>query len=460
MRNCSDRSSAAGMPRAATSTATPRWARFLIGALAICALGVAPGVAGATRSAPGADAATAKLGVVPNGEGTVALDPTPAGKEACVGTPDELQYWGSPDELQYCEYDYDRGQEVTMTAVSNVAGTTFVGWSDARCPGTGPCTLRMDTDWQSVTALFSEQRVKVAFGGPGMGTVTTQDGRVCPPGPEGQRPWFFDCGRFPLMSQVTLRANPSGSPPSIPTWEGSLCDPPAPKKGEELCTLTVYGVRWGSVSFDDDPGGDFSPTVSVHFRVLKQGSGSGTVRSESIDCGRRCAVEKFFGDRETLVADAAPGSTFEGWRRGCSSAPRCSLAVGPVTTVVAIFDESATDKSGGSSGTEPAPGAYRRPSRTSAPFVARLKRIAVTGRGRHRSVLMRVQVNAPARVRAVLWRGRHRVAGRLWRVNAGTPLLRLRVPTGARPGRYQLRLTLRDASGHVTHVGRRVRLSR
>jgi hypothetical protein len=454
MPNRSERPSAGGISRAATSTAAPRPLRLLICALAICALGAAPGVAGAAPSALSADAATVKLGVVPNGEGTVTLDPLPAGTDACVGSPDTLESWGSPDELMYCEYEYDRGQEVTLTAVSDAAGIDFVGWSDARCAGTGPsCTLRMDADLQSVTALYTPQRVKVAFGGRGTGTVTTQDGRVCTPGPEGQDPWFFNCGTFPLMSQVTLRA--SGRDVT-PTWAGALCEPPAPKEGEELCTLSVYGVRWGSVGFDDKPGGDFSPTVHVYFRVLKQGSGSGTVRSRSIDCGRRCSLDDlFFGDRETLVADAAPGSTFEGWRGACSSAPRCSLAVGPVTTVVAVFDASGD---GGSS--HPAPEADPRPSRTSARFIARLKRTAVIGRGRHRSILMRVQVNAPSSVRAVLRRGRHRVAGRRWRVHAGTPLLRLRVPARARPGRYRLRLTLRDGSGHVTHVGRRVRLPR
>jgi hypothetical protein len=92
--------------------------------------------------------------------------------------------------------------------------------------------------------------------------------------------------------------------------------------------------------------------------------------------------------------------------------------------------------------------------------VARLKRTAVIGRRRHRSILMRVQVNAPSTVRAVLRRGRQRVAGKRWRVNAGTPLLRLRVPASARPGRYRLQLTVRGAFGHEAHIRRRVRLPR
>src|SRR3954454_13467437 len=129
MRNRPDRPSAEGISLAATSTAAPRPLHFLICALTLGALLVAPRVAAATPLSPGADAATAKLGVVPNGEGTVALDPIPAGAEACVGSPDEPQSWGSGDELKYCEYDYDRGQAVTLTAVPNAAGIRFVGWS-------------------------------------------------------------------------------------------------------------------------------------------------------------------------------------------------------------------------------------------------------------------------------------------------------------------------------------------
>jgi hypothetical protein len=456
MRNRSDRLSAGGIPHAATPTATPRWPRALICMLALCALAAAPSMAGAAPPDPGGGAAT--LDIIPDGNGMVTVSPAPAGAAACTG---------SPDELGHCAYDVAPGEDVTLTAVPNAEPpevepkTSFAGWSDARCPGTRPCTLRIDSDWQSVTALFSPQRVKVKSRGPG--TVTTAGGEACESKQEGRRR-FLDCGRFPILSRVTLRANPSEptdplGPPVIATWEPSLCEPPAPMKGDLLCTVSVYGPTEGTVGFDDEPGGDVKPAISVHFRVRKQGSGAGTVRSESLDCGRQCALDGHFGDRETLVADPAPGSTFTGWRGMCSSAPRCALAVGPVTSVVAIFDDAATAK-GGSGASDPEPGARREPSRTSAPFVARLRRIAVTGHGRHRSVLMRVRVNAPATVAAVLRRGRHRVAGGLWRVRAGTPLLRLRVPARARSGRSRLALSVRDAAGHTTHVKRRVWLPR
>jgi hypothetical protein len=200
-----------------------------------------------------------------------------------------------------------------------------------------------------------------------------------------------------------------------------------------------------------------NPTVTVYFRVVKGGSGSGTVHSESLDCGTSCAVERRFGRRETLVADAAPGSTFAGWRGGCSTAATCSLAVGPVTTVVAVFDEA-----GRSNRSEPsqssAPDSQR--SHPGTRFVGRLRRIAVTGHGRHRRVLMRVRVNARAVATASLRRGRVRVASRRWRIGAGSPLLRMRVPGRARPAVHRLTLSLRDGDGHATRITRRVRLPR
>jgi hypothetical protein len=73
---------------------------------------------------------------------------------------------------------------------------------------------------------------------------------------------------------------------------------------------------------------------------------------------------------------------------------------------------------------------------------------------------MRVRVNARAVATATLRRGGVRVASRRWRIGAGSRLLRLRVPAGARPGMHRLTLSLRDGDGHATRITRRVRLPR
>jgi hypothetical protein len=429
------------IPRSHVAPAVRQTVGALTGALVICALTASPGTARPEPPAAAPGPETVQLDVIPNGEGTVSRDPAPGGEATCVGL---------DKALRSCSSSYARGQQVTLTAEPDAPGVRFLGWSDQRCPGTGACVLPMDADRQSVAALFSRQRIWVAYAGPG--TISTVQNGPCRPAPEPDDVWLVDCGEFDSLSRVTLHAEPEdGSKP--PQWNATSCEPPAPKRGDTTCTVTVNSVTWANVIFGGTPGGDMNPTVSVYFRVLKEGSGSGTVRSESLDCGTSCAVEKRFGRRETLVADAAPGSSFAGWRGGCSTAPTCSLAVGPVTAVVAVFDAA-----GGPKGSTPSPSAQR--PRSGTRFVARLRRIAVTGHGPHRRVLMRVRVNGRAVATATLRRGRVHVASRRWRIGAGSRLLRLPVPAGARPGMHRLTLSLRDGDGHATRITRRVRLPR
>jgi len=381
----------------------------------------------------------AQLHVIPDGNGTVSRDPVPPGEEAnCPG--------GTQDTHD-CPYDYPLGQQVTLTAAPSSPEVSFVGWSDARCPGTGACKLSIDADTQSVTALFSPQPVLVVI--EGAGTVTTDVGTTCRPVPNPINPLWFDCGDFPLFSRVALRAKPD-SPTASPTWHAPLCDVPAPVPGEPECVVSVYGVTWTIVGFAGEPGGEVAPAISVRFRILKDGTGSGTVRSSALDCGSTCAMDGAFGQRVTLSANAAPGSTFVGWRNACGRASTCSLAVGPVTSVIGVFDAEAPAHP-----TAPAHTPQARPS-----FVARMRRMDVSGHGRHRRILMRVQVNAPATIRARLSRGHRRVASWRWRVHAGRPLLRARVPARARAGVYRLRISFRPHTGHATYVARRVRLPR
>jgi hypothetical protein len=74
------------------------------------------------------------LSVSKSGEGTVTSEP------------------GGIDCGLTCEYAFANNESVTLTA-EPTAGWIFTGWSDAACPGTGSCTLVMDTA-RSVTATF------------------------------------------------------------------------------------------------------------------------------------------------------------------------------------------------------------------------------------------------------------------------------------------------------------------
>jgi len=419
-----------------------RTLRALVGVLAIVIVAAAAAPARAAPLGTGLARATAALDVIPNGDGTVTPDPVPTGAEAtCVGSPDE----GLADVAKHCTYDYAPGQQVVLRATANAAGVSFAGWSDERCPQTSVCTLPIDDARQSVVALFSPQRVLVRFDDPGgAGTVSTGSGACT----RVDATAIFDCGTAPILSQVTLVAGG----PDAATWDGTRCDPPEPGPvTQSTCTVSVYRLTWASVGFGVDPPAGIPPAISVRFRIIKRGSGSGTVRSQHVDCGGSCTVDEDFGTQERLAADAASGSSFTGWRGACANAPSCSLAVGPVTAVVALFDAAAPSKP-----TTPGSG----PSRSRPRFVAGARRIVVSGHGRHRRILMRLRLNARAAVRATLSRKHRRVAARRWRVAPGTPLLRLRVPARAPRGSYVLALSFRSDDGQTSHVKRRLRVPR
>ena len=63
-----------------------------------------------------------------------------------------------------CQWDFQQGTSVVLHATPD-AGSTFVSWSDAGCPGTGDCTVTMDVA-KSVNAVFD------LIGG---GTTTLKD---------------------------------------------------------------------------------------------------------------------------------------------------------------------------------------------------------------------------------------------------------------------------------------------
>jgi hypothetical protein len=227
-----------------------------------------------------------------------------------------------------------------------------------------------------------------------------------------------------------------------------LCDTPP----VTTCTVTPLWPRWGSIGFDGVPPNDQAPPdVSVDFRVAKAGNGSGTIRSDSLNCGNDCSTEGRFGENETLTAVPDDGSRFDGWRAACGSAPTCRLAIGPVTSLTAVFDKKSGAAGGGSKpGTKP-------PGRRA--FTARVLGVTVRGHGRRRMISIRLRVSAQATVLARLVRGRRQVASHRWRVRPGTRVLRMRVPARARPGAYRVRLTI-SGGGDRVGITRGVRLRR
>jgi hypothetical protein len=79
----------------------------------------------------------------------------------------------------------------------------------------------------------------------------------------------------------------------------------------------------------------------VQISVMKGGPGQGSVTSQpvGIDCGTACSFAVLPGSQVTLVATAAPNSTFTGWSGACTGSDSCRLTVDAPVQVSASFDE-------------------------------------------------------------------------------------------------------------------------
>jgi hypothetical protein len=400
---------------------------------------------------------TLQLVLVGGGSVDFTPDPLPSmDQDACAGSP----VASGREELSDCTLTYEAGTTVTLTATGDPPdgfgdATSLGRWSDARCSAPNPCTLAVGAEPETVAALFTPQRVSAAV--VGGGTLTAEYGGVTQTLQDGCSgpPADVACTDVPLGAVVTMSAAPTtaGDPVTwAPKADGAdlpFCDEPSPPP----CHVTADRPRWVSVAFGAGAEPETSaipPEVLVHFRVRKAGTGSGTVRSPGIDCGGDCADDRKFGDTQTLVAEPDSGARFDRWAGACGSSPRCSLAFGPVTALTAVFERLAPGPTPGGPGGGPS---------GNRPLRARVVRLVVRGHGRKRTVLIRLEVNAPSSVRGTLLKGRHRVTTRRWRVAAGTPLLRLRVPRRTRPGVYRVRLSIRGA-GQVRQLSQRVRIRR
>jgi hypothetical protein len=433
--------------------------RLLLAALATASLAAMPALA---------RAADTTIQVVAVGHGSVQVKPAP---KAAVN-PDggdcldpSLGVVGNRTDIRAssCALTYDAGTVVTLTANGGPQtsdpdpqpgpATTFAGWSDDGCPSppANSCSFALDGGDRSIAALFSPQRV--SWWVVGGGSVS---------GPPSRFP-TVDCsngsgnpcvGRdYDLGADVSLAA----AGPSPVAW----VDKPNPQNDLTMCDevvgttchLTAIRPRWAGVTFAGAPFEEnVPPEVSVVFRIRKAGSGSGTVRSGSLDCGTTCAVDRTFGATETLQAVPDRGSRFARWQAACGTALTCRLAVGPVTAVTAVFESGPPSPS-------PTPSPGPSGGARARPLAARLQRLNVRGHGRGRKLLIRVHLTTAATVRARLVRGRRQVATGRWQVSAGSHLLRMRVPARARPGVYRLFLTVSGA-GQAKEIARRVRLRR
>jgi hemolysin type calcium-binding protein/List-Bact-rpt repeat protein len=248
------------------------------------------------------------------------------------------------DNGRPCSYVVTSGQDLTLTP----QGNGFVGWSVYECPGTGPCTIDVDSD-RTVVATFTPTSLSVSVEGSDLldasgtpfvdGRVTSADGRVDCAGSN-------DCKSksYPAFAEVVLTAAPAAE---FERWSGA-CEEAGTAP---TCTVLLSGDDVVGAKFRDDPDNPqlIPPRMRSQLRVTFEPAGAGTVRSsrsrfsEAIACDPECEARFQQGEKVTLeaVANEAVGARFVEWRGGapyCVSDATCrSFPAFNITSIRAVF---------------------------------------------------------------------------------------------------------------------------
>ena len=385
------------------------------------------------------------------------------------------------EEIGVCAHDDPDGEcEVTYSVepgaplalkLTAVPGLTqsFVRWSAPEC-GTGPvCTIQLTAGVEppQVWAVFSPAAFEVLIEGDG--TVTGANGTIDCRSVEPAQPGPKCSDSATVGTPLTLTAVGAGG--ASVKWVFG-CDP-GENPNASTCVLLPEN-RFVGVSFDD--AGPPSPpfNVSVSLRVVKSGSGSGSVTGAATDgiggpinCGATCVAKPavIYGSRVRLTAVEADGSHFVRWTGApCSTQKTCVLNAGPITTVGAVFDENARPAPPSppptTTGTTTAPGTTTTgpstPPRARPKLRARLLGVSWRRVDGRRRLLARVEMSKLVNARLRVLRGTRILGQRTVELRPGraTPWVALARSTRAGPGVLQIRFSDRD--GQVVTVRRQV----
>jgi len=149
-------------------------------------------------------------------------------------------------------------------------------------------------------------------------------------------------------------AAPASGAPNRPTGPASGGSPP-PVLVAALATALLIAVGlvalfWSGGGNDAQPVLDGAELTTppartrVELTVSVDGSGSGRVRIASgISCRQSCEHEFAYGKRLTVTADAADGSSFDGWADACDGTSRCSFVMDGDRSLTASFKRAPSD---------------------------------------------------------------------------------------------------------------------
>jgi hypothetical protein len=290
--------------------------------------------------------ATTKVDAVFLPDATLAVGVTGTNAAVTVSPPGE-ECSTSQDGGEACYYAVKPGDTVTLTPneVPDSPDSKFVGWSVPECPDTGACTIVIDSQLRSVVGTYSPMHLTVKVAG---GSV---DGKVTGGSIDCPEVKCVDDVSTPF-AEVTLTASPSG--PDFKGWNGACLEAGYPGgQLSQTCTIRLTGDDIVGAWFEGgEPPNIIPPRIPVKLEVRKTGDGQGTVSSkrtrygDAINCGSGPGCKAYFqqGETATLVADAAAGSMFAGWKMPgglCSGGLTCKFEVMPVSRLEARFAKRA-----------------------------------------------------------------------------------------------------------------------
>ena len=227
-----------------------------------------------------------------------------------------------------CSQEFTAGTDVVLAATPGDR-LTFARW-EGDCTGTqAQCTVKIERA-RSVTAIFVPipvdwETLTVTRRGSGQGRVASLT-------PDTAINCGSDCTQnYAKGPKVTLQAT-SAKGSTFHQWGGACTGV------QDTCLVTMDDARKVTATFVPIPAPD------RRLRVMKAGTGTGTVVSvlpdTAINCGTDCSDQYVRGTTVTLTVKPGARSAFTAWGGACSGGadqPTCTVTMDGARDVTATF---------------------------------------------------------------------------------------------------------------------------